>query len=524
MSGGKETPRQKMIGMMYLVLTAMLALNVSVEVLKSFLMVNDAMVETNANFKIKVESLYNEFFKAYQANPPKTEEYWQKAQIAQKKSKELYEYLELTKKELVAYVEGITLAEAEVLPTSKIGKQDNYDMPTQFFIGQTNDGQGGRAQELRIKIEAYRATMLDLLDPKDRDKVKLGLQTAGPYYNAAKQEQSWEMQFFYKTIVVADLTILNKLQTDVLNAEFDIVSQLLSSVSDDDFKFDNIAARVVPASNFVLLGNSYEAEIFVAAFDSKSEITGTIGGQKYVGDSGSLKFTRMATSVGPQSVDGTINVQSAFGIKSYPFKLNYIVAAPMATVSADAMNVMYIGVDNPISVLAGGATEDNTKVTITNGTLTKDPSKGPGRYNARVNSPGKAVISVYITNKGLDKLMGSYEFRVKKVPDPVARVNGQAVGTSKIEKNTLVNAAGLVVSMPDFEFQMNISVSSFTMQIARNNELTAVYTSNSNRFTDDMINQINRCRRGDKIYIENIMARMPEGNRPLNSPINLTIL
>ncbi|MEG1910184.1 MAG: hypothetical protein RR190_04350, partial [Bacteroidales bacterium] len=355
MSGAKETPRQKMIGMMYLVLTAMLALNVSVEILKSFLIVNEAMSETNTNFKIKVDALYNQFFKAYQANPPKTEEQWQKSQIAKKASQEMYDYIQLTKAELIAYVEGVSLEKAKTYTANDIKKQDNYDMPTQFLIGQSNDGAGGKGEELRLKIEAYRAQMLDLLAPKDRNKVKLGLQTKGPYYNAAHQEQNWQMQFFYRTIIVADLTILNKLQTDVLNAEFDIVSQLLSSVSDDDFKFDNIAARVVPASNFVLLGNAYEAEIFVAAFDSKSEIIGTIGGQQYKGDSGRIKFTRLASNVGPQTVDGSINVQSNFGIKTYPFRLSYVVAAPMATVSADAMNVMYIGVDNPISVLAGGA-------------------------------------------------------------------------------------------------------------------------------------------------------------------------
>ena len=125
MSAPKETPRQKMIGMMYLVLTAMLALNVSTEVLKSFITVNDAMEKTNLNYTEKNEALYDVFQRAYAANEAKVAEQWAKAQEVRAKSQELYDYIQQTKYEVVAKTEGVTIEEAKTLHPSEFGKQDN---------------------------------------------------------------------------------------------------------------------------------------------------------------------------------------------------------------------------------------------------------------------------------------------------------------------------------------------------------------------------------------------------------------
>ncbi|MEG2666287.1 MAG: gliding motility protein GldM [Bacteroidales bacterium] len=520
MSAPNETPRQKMIGMMYLVLTAMLALNVSVEVLKSFLIVNDAAKETNKNFQNKVESMYVMFHKAYLGNPQKTEEAWNKAQSVQKSSKVLYDYINQLKYEVIAVSEKISIEEAKKLNPRNIGRQDNYDDPTRFFIGESQSGNGGKAFELKKHIETYLNELRTILGA-DKSKVNFsGLNTNGTYYDASGKKQNWQMQYFYHTIIVADLAILNNLQTEVLNAEYDAVAQLYASVSDDDFKFDNISARAIANSNYVLVGNNYEAEIFVAAFDSKSHITATIGGTTYQGDSGRIKYVRTATTAGNQSISGQINVPSTFGTKSYPFTLNYIVAEPMATVSADAMNVMYVGVDNPVSAMAGGVSDANTRVAITNGSLTK---KGAGSYTARVNTPGSnAIVSVYALNKGKEELMGSRSFRVKRIPDPIARINGQSPSIRNIDKNTLANAGGLLVSMQDFEFQLSLQVGAFALQVSRNQELSSTMRSNGNKFTSDMVDNIKRCKRGDKVFITDVTARMPEGNRLLGDMI-LTI-
>lgn len=514
MSGQNETPRQKMIGMMYLVYTALLALNVSTDVLKSFLVVNNAMEETIVNIGKKVTSAYDMMDQAYAINKAKTQDAWDKAQIVKEKCEDMRDYLDKVKTELIAACEHVPVEEAANLTAYNIQRQDNFDDPTHYFIGESEDGSAGEAHVLKEKLTTFRNDMHAILGA-DSTKVPLdALRTDKDY------AVSWEVEHFYHMIVVADLAMLNKFYSEVLNAEFNVISQLYAAISDNDFKFDQIEARVIAKSNYVLVGQQFEAEIFVAAFDSKSELSATINGTTYKGENGVVKFKRPASSIGEQKLSGMIAVPASFGVKEYPFSMSYIVAEPTATVSADAMNVLYVGVDNPISALAAGIADANTRVAITNGTLTK---VGAGKYNARVTKPGsQAVISVYAVENGKEQLMGSQSYRVKRVPDPVARINGQDEGVKNIDKNTLANAGGLLVSMKDFEFQLSIRIGSFSLQISKGQELTNVMRSNSNRFTDDMVQNIKRCKRGDKIFIQDIVAQMPDGNRSLGDMI-LTI-
>ena len=515
MSAPKETPRQKMIGMMYLVLTAMLALNVSTEVLKSFITVNEAMETTNKNYAKRNEGIYAIFQQAYAANEAKVADQWQKAMQVREKTKGLYDYIQQTKYELIAMTEGISIEEAKQLHPSEIGKQDNYDDPTRFFMGATDVKKDGRAYILHDKIEEYRLFLQDLLG-RDTSKVSLSpLNLNGEYRDASGAVVSWENFSFYHTIIVADLALLNRLQTTILNTESDVISQLYSSVSEDDFKFDTISARIVPRSTNVVVGSDFEADIFVAAFDSKSKITATINGQTYEGESGSILYRVPANSVGEKTFSGTIDVPGTFGIRSYPFEYTYNVSEPIATVSADAMNVFYVGVDNPVSAMAGGIPDKDTRVEISEGTLTKT---GSGTYIARVTKPGGTVeVRVYAKDGKTETLMGSKKFRIKRVPDPVARINGQESGVKQVDKNALLAAGGLVVEMKDFDFDLpGLKIASFNVQISRNQELTSVMPSDGNKFSQTIINNFQQCRRGNKIFFTDIVARMPDGNRSLN--------
>ncbi len=510
-----------MIGMMYLVYTALLALNVSVAVLDSFLTVNDALESTNNNYLQKNGDLYQRFLAAYTANEAKVADHWKRAQNIKEKTEELYTYVQNLKYDLIAFTEQIPLEEAKELNPRNISRQDNYDDPTRFFLGDEL-AKDGRAYELHEKLHEYREFLLGQLDEEEREKVPLrSLHINGTkYYDASGHEVSWEVYHFSHTIIVADLALLNKIQNNILNAENDVVSQLYASISDDDFKFDSVAARVVPIANSVLTGSNFEADIFVAAFDSKSKIRATIDGKEYEGEAGCIKYKMPATSVGTKKVNGTIHVPGSFGVKSYPFQFEYDVRQSTATVSPDAMNVFYVGVDNPVSALAGGITDANTRVTIDNGTITK---VGPSAYIVRVTQPGvDATVNVYAMENGKQTLMGSKSFRVKRVPDPVARINGQDEGVKRIDKNTLANAGGLLVSMKDFEFQLSLKIASFNVQVSRKGELSAMMPSDGNKFSKNMIDNFKRCQLGDKVFITDITAQMPEGNRMLGDMI-LTI-
>jgi gliding motility-associated protein GldM len=273
MAGYKETPRQKMIAMMYLVLTALLALNVSKQILDAFLIVNESMETTNENFSKKLDNTIAKFKIQYQLNPNKVGPFWDKAQVAHKLSREFTTYIDSIKVYIVKLADGMeTMKEARETKLKDVKRKDNYDRTTTYFIGNSHDGSTGEARKLRDKMEEYKKKMLDLVDPKFRNSIKIGLDTKGPYYDMDGAKQPWEMHNFYRTILAADVTILNKIKAEVYNAEFDVTNYLLSSISAEDFKYDKIDARVIPKSSYVFMGDEYQAEIVVVAYDkSKSE-------------------------------------------------------------------------------------------------------------------------------------------------------------------------------------------------------------------------------------------------------------
>src|ERR1035437_5414369 len=267
MAGYKETPRQKMIAMMYLVLTALLALNVSVEILEAFIVVNEGMETTNENLSRKVNGAFSKFEQQYSLNPKKVGPFFLQAKAAHKLSSEMISYLEKTKYQSIAYCEGITYDQAKITPLRNLDSKDNYDKSTNFFIGDSQDGSAGKAKELKVKLEEYNNKMSVLVDPKVRGTIMETTNMKGPFHDASGVHQNWEMHHFYHTILAADVTILNKIISDVRGYEFDVLNHLYSSISEEDFKFNRIEAKVIPKSNYVFLGDTYEADIFVAASD-----------------------------------------------------------------------------------------------------------------------------------------------------------------------------------------------------------------------------------------------------------------
>ncbi len=516
-----ETPRQRMISMMYLVLTALLALNVSVEILNAFVTVNESMEKTNANFADKNAGTYSMFEAAYTTNKEKVGPFWKKAQKAQTYTKDLLDYVNNLKYQLfIKSGDAETIEEAKKVKVKDIKKKDNYDIPTQFFIGQSESGAGGRGEDLKNKIIEFKKNMLALLDTKDTSKVNLGLNVEGNgFKDPDGKSQNWQQHNFYRTIIVATTTILNKVQAEILNIEYDIVNQLYSAVDQGKMAFDRIEAKVIPASNYVLLGDEYQAEIFVGAFDTKSVITANIDGSTIEGDTGLISYRVPASSEGLKKYEGNISVKTPFGTRDYPFKSEYIVAKPSATVSADKMNVFYIGVDNPVTVSVPGVANEKVRPSISGGSMRP---KGGGKYIVKVNkrAGAKAIVTINADFDGKMKAMGRSEFRVKRVPDPVPSIGGVSEGF--IPKGRLTASGGIIAKLKEFDFDLKMRVTSFTMQTIRGGDLTPKMISKGNRFTPAMLAVLSKAKRGQKFWFENITAKAPDGNRRLPA-INLTI-
>ncbi len=514
MAGYKETPRQKMIAMMYLVLTALLALNVSVEIIEAFVIVNKSIEGTNVNLKSKNDETYARFEQQNLLNANKVGPFWAKAQEVQKISDELVNYIEGVKFEVISKSEGISVEEARNTPLRDIESKDKYDISTNYFIGNSQDGSKGKSRELREKIEAYKSSVVGFLDEGDRASIKLGLDTEGPFRDASGAKQNWEMHNFYHIILAANVTFLNKLITDIRSVEGDVVTKLLNSVTSKDFKFDVLNAKVIPNSKLVFKGDTYEADIMVAAVDSKQDPEVIIGGRRLPTEGGVAKYTATAGATGLQRYSGSIKVKDPEGnLKEYPFEEEYFVMTPSLSVAPTKMNVFYANVDNPVSISASGIPESQVSAEISTGTI-KRAADGKN-WVVRVPLGQKAVITVKHNDGKTSRNMGSAEFRIKRVPDPKAYIANTDGGP--VQKSMLLASRALIPKMPeDFDFDLNFEIVSFTFVGVRGGD-TYERPGTGNRLTDEMQTFISNSKRGQRIWLENIMAKGPDGNRKLGT-------
>lgn len=526
-----------MIGMMYLVLTALLALNVSKQMLDAFIVVNETMETTNSNFNKKLDYALSKFYSQYQSNPNKVGPYWERAQKARKLSENLTNYIDSIKYTVVARTNGISYAEAKKLPLSKVESKDKYTEPTNYFIGSSHNGSGGEARKLKDKIEAYKKEMVGLLDPKYQNTMKLGLKTQGEFKDSYNQTQNWEMHNFYQTILAASVTILNQIKADVYNAEFDVVNSLFASVSAEDWKFDKISAKVIPKSAYVFIGEDYTAEVLVAAYDTKAnpDVRYVLGADtltlanfdnatRLESQSGIVSLKLPSSVEGLKKFAGRINIVGPMGdTKSYPFHDEYIVAKPALTISPSKMNVFYIGVPNPVTILVPGSPE-KTVPTISAGSITYNPAGKEWIVDGLPsNMRGKTVtISVNAVFQGKTKNMGSSTFRLKTVPPPIAKIAGVTGGA--ISKDALSLSYVVSAQMAEqFDFDLKYTVISFKYSHNFNGDASGDMQVNGNRLPEPFLEQIRRAKRGQRVWIEDIKAKGPDGIRDLPS-INLRLL
>ncbi len=556
MAGGKETPRQKMISMMYLVLTALLALNVSVDILDAFAIVNDGIETTNSNVGNKINDYYITFEQQYEKQPEKAGEYWNKAQEIRVKTDEIINYIETEiKLPLVEVTEGITKEEifnpkdekkkliknADKADPEKnrriflefelknISAKDNYDAPTNFMINE------GKATELRNKLEEYRLYIIGTLQSSGLANYgnKVGLRTDGEYYDANNNRLNWENKNFYHVILLADIAILNKIIGEIQTTEFDAISELFKRIGATDYKFNALEAKVFPKTTYVLQGQDYEADIFIAASDTTRKFNAKFA--KGIKDfskanaknvyntsskNGVVSIKIPTNAEGEQTFAGIVEmVDPETGeIVPYPFSSSFTVAPPSANVTPTKMNVMYRGLENPISISAPGFTANQINVNVSNGELIKGNN---GEYFVKPgNEKNITTVTVSTTIDGKKVILDNCDFRLKRTPDPVPVINGKTNGT--FTKEEVLAAGGFNLTMPDFDFEgYRSQVISYDVSTIVAGYLKSVKGIKGRQFNDEVKELIKSSKR---ISIENIRVKSPDGEeRILNTPITIDI-
>jgi gliding motility-associated protein GldM len=527
MSGGNLSPRQKMIGMMYLVLTALLALNVSKDILDAFVLINTSLENTVVNYNKKNEILYSDFDKAKSFDPIKVTPFWEKAQLAKKYSLDLIEYIKELQIKLIQETEKITNTEADTLQLKFTKSKDNYDIPTNIMIGQTEDGSKGLARELKNKLDNYKRLMFGLFNEQERKTLNVDLKT--DEVKSGEGIETWEIGNFYNTPLAATITLLSKIQTDIKNAEYEVINKLFQSVGKEDYNFDTVAAKIIPSSNYVLLGEKYNADVFVAAFSTTQNPEILIGEYDTIKNQllnvvdtvpvtkGLGNYSIKTTHEGIFNYEGVIKLKTPGSetVKLYPFKSEYIVAKPSLVVSPDKMNVFYIGPDNPVSISVPGVASEKISATITGaGNRISKTSNGHYKVKLSTNSPRNIDVKVNATlTDGTQKSMGKMTFVVKRLPKPYAEVGNVSL-VRGLESRNQIKAHTKVKAKygPSFPFTgLPLNVVKYKVEIFRGALQINSWNKNNGAITVNDRNKFNTLRRNDMVYFTNIFARDVSG-------------
>lgn len=541
MAGDKLSPRQKMIGMMYLVLTALLALNISKDILNAFVTINSGLEKTKNNFYEKNEDQYTAFEASYSENKVKVGPYYEKAINVREVANGVVDYIDEIKVEIIAGVEPSIpkdqiqgknqFGQDTILDLMNVHVKDNYIIPTNILVGsEPGNPKTGEysALELKSRLENFRDVLLSIV-PED-GVIAASLNETfefGERRNADGEVVNWPSYNFYGVPTVATMTLLTKMQTDVRNAESDVIKYLYADVDAASYKFNVLESAVISPSNYIIRGDTFRAEVFLAAFDSTKNPEVLLGesydstNKTVSGDTigvdvehGKGYINIPANAEGDYTYEGVIKYKAPSGeMNNYPFNLQYKVAKPSTTISATKMNVFYLGVDNPVDISAPGVAKDQISASISNGSISKTAQGWvvkPGRV-------GKANVSVTAEIDGRRQNMGSMEFRVKKIPTPIAEVAGKNSGS--VPKGQLAGTLGIIAKMENFEFDVRVVVHSYKFVYVQANGLSREVDVSGPRFNETVQNVLRNLPNGSRVTFQDIKVRMPDGELRTLSPV-----
>lgn len=501
-----KEPRQKMINLMYLVLTALLALNVSSEILNAFRTVDTSLMTANGTIENKNNAIFKSF--AQKLKDEKTREraeIWApKAEEARKASEEVYKYIDGLKME-------IKKAAGYNPPTDTTYKVDNLDIPTRLMLTE------GRANELKKRLEALRNKLLSL-DPsiKTAFEATLPIDLRAIQTNNEATNNDWGSGYFHMTPTIAAITILSKFQNDVRNAEAQVIDYIHSKVGEVEIVYDEFQAFAGTNSQYLMPGQELVITAGVGAFSKAARPTITVDGAG-IGLNAQGVAEYRSTVGGPGAYTKKVRISftkpdGTPGVKETD--VTYTVGSPTgASVSADAVKVLYIGLDNPLTISGGTKGAEAVTANITQGSLT---NQGNGKYVARVSTPGKATINVSVDGKNTP-----FEFRVKSVPDPVAMVGNSKGG--RIPSNQFKAQAGVRAELENFVFEgVKFTVTGYTIVFQGAGFPELQFRQVSGNTFNSVRDLLEKCKPGTFVTIDEIRASGPGGSRNLPPlPFNL---
>jgi gliding motility-associated protein GldM len=509
MAALNETPRQKMMGILYLVLLGIAATTVTDHVLDAFRNLTVSLETSTKNVQSTVSNTFASFEATKLKNDPvRAKPVYERANQVKQYAADLDKYINDIKDLFVKEGGGIEEASGDVKARADIA------ISPRLMINQH------RAADLRKKIEDTRNKILATLDDKEREGLKLALNAQDPPKRAGIKT-TWEEDNFGDGIpLTAAITALTKIQADLKNTESDVVKKILGEVDQAVISLDKFEAVAVAPSSYILVGQQYKADVFLTASSSTSNPEIIIGGQKLNVVNGKGQYIASASSEGEKVWNGVIRIKQTDGtLKEYKLPdQTYTVAKPSATVSPTKMNVFYIGLPNPVSVSAPGISKEKVRVSISAGEI----SGNNGNYIVNVKNVGKVNVTVSGEyEKGHTTVLGTTEFRVKHIPPPRVKFGNKSGGRLSVGAMKAQNRIFAVLE--DFDFDAPFTINHFTLLVSKPRADAQIFESNSNAFTPQMVAAMNGIISGSRVTFDFVFATGPDGMKRQLDPITFTV-
>ena len=544
MSGGNcaETPRQKMIGMMYLFLTAMLAVNVSSTVLEGFVMVDKSLQTNNEIFKNNNTVSYNQFKAEKEKNELKYGEAWELAKELRDKTNQMCASIDSTRWFLARKADG------EEGNPNHLKAMDNVDIASGAMLFSLTPGEETKAKILKEEINEFHDFIVNSII-RDKEKfsslakaIHMSLNTEDIVIDnpSGKMTKTWEESLFQNIPIGAVMPLLTKIQSDLRNTEALAIAHLFGQIGASDFSINKLESHLILDSRYLIKGSVQNGMVLLGGIDTtkRPEYNVFINGKSIsVENDGSFSYPTSAS--GQYEITGNLKLENEDGeFNTYDFNSqNFEVSELSATVSATKMNVLYAGVDNPMSISVPGFSAKDIKARLSDGSKLKLDRNG--NYVAIPKTPNKTIkmiVSTTIDDKV--QIVGQYPFRVKLLPSPTAFVqfpkqtknaNGKTIEIKEnfsggaIKKSDLLKSYGLVAELADSDFEVNYKIKGFDITFYDSMGNARTFKSKSSEFTSEQTARIRSLSRGKKFFISNIKAVGPDGiERPL-SPIEIII-
>jgi gliding motility-associated protein GldM len=505
MSLPKE-PRQKMINMMYLVLTALLALNVSSEILNAFKTIDKSLTTASKVASGKNNSMYEAFTAALADGQTRDRAaIWKpKADQAKQYAATLYDYIEKLKGQVK------TEAGLELKDGKEVYKEDDLEAATRLFIIKE---EGPKLLKL---LTDFKANML-AIDPTSKAAFEksIPIDLTVPE-SSTGSSNTWEYNYFHMTPAVASITILSKFQNDVKNTESQLVDYYYSQIGQVKIIYDKFAALVGTNSTYLLPGQDFEINAGIGAFNSEKKPTVTVNGQTVSVDpaTGMASFKTKASSSSTYKVTVSYTDQDGKP-QSVTKDVPLTVGTPSdASIFLEKMNVMYLGVENPITISSGSIKAEKASATCTAGGLSK--VSGSQYVCKPMGSPGMAKITVSGEGKSFE-----FPIRIKSLPNPAAFIGGQKRGP--MGASTFRVMGGVTVKLEDSEFNYPFTVVSYTIGFSGKGFPDYQQMQISGAQWSAAASLVAKCVAGSVVYIDNIKVHGPDKDRVLDGGLQFKL-